>query len=480
MRLQETEGSAGQASRAAAKGSIVARRDPMPIQRFTITEERGATERSRLEQARTDRKTIDDLVGRREAQRSLDRRAETTSMSERRATHSEALSEGRDQARSTEPSAVSSRQANAGAAGTSSDQTNDLGKAGRSPSDARLTPMPLGRVLAEAASAPAGRNVTDTASEAEGRGASTEPKGDDGRGLGVEGEEAQGQAADGKDAATAAIAASPLPLGTTPIPASAPQTSPLSAEGSAPAKLQRTDSDRQGHPGNVPAVDSTGPGSAAIEAASAEAASATSAATEKREGGSTFADVLGGVSPDTVTDAMPATPAGASPGTTSANPVAPPPASLPTPHQGSPVPLGAVPMTIGLRSLSGSSHFEIRLDPVDLGRIDVKLEIDKDRGTVTTSVVVDRADTLALLQRDSGNLQQALAQAGLDPGAGINLSLRGDGMAGDQGASNPRSDARGTDALSGSQKTDPSTPQPLADYVAPRMLRGIAGIDIRI
>ncbi|MFC6740326.1 flagellar hook-length control protein FliK [Methylobacterium tardum] len=60
-------------------------------------------------------------------------------------------------------------------------------------------------------------------------------------------------------------------------------------------------------------------------------------------------------------------------------------------------------------------EFQIRLDPVELGRIDVKLEIDKARGTVTTHLVVDRPETLAMLQRDAGQLQQALSQAGLDP-----------------------------------------------------------------
>ncbi len=82
------------------------------------------------------------------------------------------------------------------------------------------------------------------------------------------------------------------------------------------------------------------------------------------------------------------------------------------------VPVGQVPMTIGLRSLAGSSEFQIRLDPAELGRIEVKLEIDRAKGTVSTHLTVDRPDTLALLQRDAGQLQQALTQAGLDPGAG--------------------------------------------------------------
>ncbi len=53
--------------------------------------------------------------------------------------------------------------------------------------------------------------------------------------------------------------------------------------------------------------------------------------------------------------------------------------NTPTAPTTPPIPIGQVPMTIGLRSLAGSSEFQIRLDPVELGRIDVKLEIDKAR-----------------------------------------------------------------------------------------------------
>lgn len=156
-------------------------------------------------------------------------------------------------------------------------------------------------------------------------------------------------------------------------------------------------------------------------------------------------------------------------------------APAPAQHQGPPVPLGAVPMTIGLRSLAGSSHFEIRLDPVDLGRIDVSLDIDKDAGTVTTRLVVDRPETLALLQRDAGNLQEALSQAGLDPGAaGISLSLRGDGPADGRGSDGRNPDGRGGTGRPGAAASDPTAQPTSSDSVAPRMLHGIAGIDIRI
>lgn len=141
------------------------------------------------------------------------------------------------------------------------------------------------------------------------------------------------------------------------------------------------------------------------------------------------------------------------------------------------VPIGQVPMTIGLRSLAGSSEFQIRLDPVELGRIDVKLEIDKAKGTVATHLVVDRPDTLALLQRDAGQLQQALTQAGLDPSAGgVNLSLRGEGggQAGSQTGGQAGSDGRQATPWSAERSDLP------AEAVPVRMLRGYGGLDIRI
>ncbi|MGU3359399.1 flagellar hook-length control protein FliK [Methylobacterium sp. M6A4_1b] len=143
-----------------------------------------------------------------------------------------------------------------------------------------------------------------------------------------------------------------------------------------------------------------------------------------------------------------------------------------------PVPLGAVPMTIGLRSLSGSNQFEIRLDPKDLGRIDVNLDIDKETGAVQARLVVDRPETLALLQRDAGNLQQALAQAGLNPGEGsIELSLRGDGQS-DGRSSGSGGDGQRSDT-GRSARADSPDPNPIA-AVPMRRYGALSGIDIRI
>ena len=153
---------------------------------------------------------------------------------------------------------------------------------------------------------------------------------------------------------------------------------------------------------------------------------------------------------------------------------APPPAPLPSTP---PLPLGAVPMTIGLRSLKGSSQFEIRLDPVDLGRIDVTLDIDRDAGGASARLVVDRPETLALLRRDADSLQQALTQAGFAPGpGGISLSLRGEGSEGGNGEAGTQGRDGGRPSRGGTGDADAAAPLD----GAVRALRRLGGLDIRI
>ncbi|MGE7468795.1 flagellar hook-length control protein FliK [Bosea sp. NPDC003192] len=90
-------------------------------------------------------------------------------------------------------------------------------------------------------------------------------------------------------------------------------------------------------------------------------------------------------------------------------------------------PLHVVPVEIGARALAGNKRFDIRLDPAELGRIDVSLEIS-DKGEVSAKLTVDRVETLHMLQRDARTLERAFEQAGLKPSdGGIDLSLRDSG-----------------------------------------------------
>jgi chemotaxis protein MotD len=85
----------------------------------------------------------------------------------------------------------------------------------------------------------------------------------------------------------------------------------------------------------------------------------------------------------------------------------------------------ALAVTIAARSEAGFKHFDIRLDPPELGRVDVRLTVD-DAGKAQASLAVEKPQTLELLQNDSTSLERALKDAGLDLSQnGLNFSLRG-------------------------------------------------------
>ena len=96
------------------------------------------------------------------------------------------------------------------------------------------------------------------------------------------------------------------------------------------------------------------------------------------------------------------------------------------------VPVAGLAVAIASRVQAGSSQFDIRLEPAELGRIEVRLNVDRD-GRVTSHVTVDRADTLQLLQDQQPQLQQALDQAGLKTADnGLQFTLRDQSFAGQQ------------------------------------------------
>ena len=82
-------------------------------------------------------------------------------------------------------------------------------------------------------------------------------------------------------------------------------------------------------------------------------------------------------------------------------------------------------VTIAAKSVDGVRHFDIRLDPPELGRVEVQLSLD-DSGKAQASLVVDKPQTLELLQRDAANLTRSLNDAGVSlSNNGLNFSLRG-------------------------------------------------------
>jgi flagellar hook-length control protein FliK len=154
----------------------------------------------------------------------------------------------------------------------------------------------------------------------------------------------------------------------------------------------------------------------------------------------------------------------------------PPPGAWPAASSLAPVPLYAVPIEIGMRALEGNRNFQIRLNPEDLGRVDVQLDISKD-GDVKAILTVDRVETLHLLQRDAKTLERAFEQAGLKTSDNaLNLTLRDDGASRQRQDQQQRSPQFPT--WTGKiESSDLLRPEP----VIRRMTwRGDSGIDVRI
>lgn len=110
-----------------------------------------------------------------------------------------------------------------------------------------------------------------------------------------------------------------------------------------------------------------------------------------------------------------------------------------------PTPLQMLPIEIGMQALRGTNSFQIRLDPAELGRVDVKLEVNK-QGEVSAHLIVERPETLQMLRRDSTTLQYAFEQAGLKSSQdGLSFSLKGEGQNGQQQSQNGSAPGREED-----------------------------------
>ncbi|ABS63801.1 flagellar hook-length control protein [Parvibaculum lavamentivorans DS-1] len=113
--------------------------------------------------------------------------------------------------------------------------------------------------------------------------------------------------------------------------------------------------------------------------------------------------------------------------------------TLPGQSQPTQLPANTIALLIARNLQKGVSRFDIRLDPPEMGRIDVRMEVRKD-GQVVAHMTVDRPETLDLLQRDARALQQALNNAGLQADSdSLNFTLR------DQNNDGGRQDFAGSD-----------------------------------
>jgi flagellar hook-length control protein FliK len=139
------------------------------------------------------------------------------------------------------------------------------------------------------------------------------------------------------------------------------------------------------------------------------------------------------------------------------------------------VPLNGLALQIAVTAQSGKSRFEIRLDPAELGRIDVRIDLDR-HGQITSHLTVEKPETLAMLRQDAPQLQRALDNAGFKTGDnGLQFSLRDQSSSGQD---------RGNEAGRNMQRLiiseDDVIPVTIAGRTYGRMPGSGGGVDIRV
>ncbi len=140
------------------------------------------------------------------------------------------------------------------------------------------------------------------------------------------------------------------------------------------------------------------------------------------------------------------------------------------------VPSMAIALQIARNVQKGINRFDIRLDPPELGRIDVRMEVQRD-GHVAAHLTVESAQTLDLLQRDQRALQQALTDAGLQANSdSLSFSLRDQSTGGGaQGSAGNGGGSGGGSEIAPIEETAASSTQ-----IYNLNLSASGGVDIRV
>jgi flagellar hook-length control protein FliK len=141
------------------------------------------------------------------------------------------------------------------------------------------------------------------------------------------------------------------------------------------------------------------------------------------------------------------------------------------------VPISGLPIEIAAAARAGKTRFDIRLDPAELGRIDVRIHVDRN-GQVTSHLTVEKPETLSMLRQDAPQLQRALDDAGLKTGGnGLSFSLRDQNSS---GQNNGNAHDNGGNARRLIISEDDSVAASPVGRGYGRMLGSSGGVDIRV
>ncbi|MEO5373782.1 MAG: flagellar hook-length control protein FliK [Alphaproteobacteria bacterium] len=129
----------------------------------------------------------------------------------------------------------------------------------------------------------------------------------------------------------------------------------------------------------------------------------------------------------------------------------------------------------------GNDHISIQLKPEELGRIEIKLDMNQG-GRVHAVVTADNPQTLEMLKQDARGLEKALQDAGLSAdGSSLSFNLRGDNeQQALQREKNGNGRGKGNGDDSDRQVGDVEDARVTAQLAAQRFASQRGGVDVRI
>jgi flagellar hook-length control protein FliK len=234
---------------------------------------------------------------------------------------------------------------------------------------------------------------------------------------------------DGKAGASVSEPGRPLVKDATPSATPAPATATKTSDNQTPAN-----SNDAGAAVDFSAMTKEATATAPAAAANLVQSLAPAAKAAVSQAGTSESAPIAGASSKAAADTGTANLANAAPAQAASDT---PKASATSQTQAAPrVPVPELGTYVARMAKTGENNFDLRLDPLDLGRVDVKVEITES-GKINATFLVERKETLEMLQKDSSQLQQAFENAGLKADSNsLSFSLKDQSNSGNQG--NPK------------------------------------------
>ncbi len=169
-------------------------------------------------------------------------------------------------------------------------------------------------------------------------------------------------------------------------------------------------------------------------------------------------------------------------------------APQPAPQAGHPPAAQQLGLALQYRVGRGETRFALRLDPPELGRIEVALKLHSD-GRVDALVKAEHGHTLDLLQRDARILERAFHQLGLKPEGGIQFTtgqggqhhgqqaFAEGGLSGQHhgnGQPAARENAAAMAQAAAGIAQDAPDDMPAADVASAAMREAVIGVDVKV